>query len=368
MRAAQNDPNITFIVTFGHRHAYFSGSSTLRGYLDGLAPLYSKYVLNVTGHNHEYGRTDPAQTLGVTHLLVGTGGETSLSELGALKLRFTNAAIHGEFIKTSGLVQDSFTIGTPTADNTPPTVSLTNPLADAAVSGAVTVSANAADGDGSGVAGVQFKLNGSNMGAEDTSAPYSVSWDTTAITNGTYTLSAQARDVAGNNSNHSITVTVNNQISTVTFTPVADASIKPGSPTTNFGSATTLETDASAVENFFMKFNVAGPAGKPVANAKLRLYNVNSSNLGGIFYRAADNSWIESGINWNNKPASDPTAIASLGAVSLNTWYEVDVTSLITGDGTYSLRVQSTSSDGADYRSKEAPGFAPQLIVKYQNP
>jgi len=29
------------------------------------------------------------------------------------------------------------------------------------------------------VRGVQFKLDGANLGAEDTSSPYSVSWDTT---------------------------------------------------------------------------------------------------------------------------------------------------------------------------------------------
>jgi hypothetical protein len=56
--------------------------------------------------------------------------------------------------------------------------------------------------------------------------------------------------------------------------------------------------------------------------------------------------------------------LASLGSVAANTWYEVDVTALISGDGTYSLRVTTLSSNGADYASKEgAAGFAPQLIV-----
>src|SRR3989475_6293918 len=52
------------------------------------------------------------------------------------------------------------------ADVTPPTVSLTAPANGATVSGtAVTVSASASDN--LGVAGVQFKLNGVNLGAED---------------------------------------------------------------------------------------------------------------------------------------------------------------------------------------------------------
>jgi hypothetical protein len=56
--------------------------------------------------------------------------------------------------------------------------------------------------------------------------------------------------------------------------------------------------------------------------------------------------------------------LASLGPVNPNTWYELDVTSLVTGDGTYSINASSTSSDGAYYNSKEGTaGFIPQLVV-----
>src|SRR5207248_10898297 len=50
-------------------------------------------------------------------------------------------------------------------DTTPPTVSLTAPANGATVSDAVTVSASASDNVG--VAGVQFKLDGVDLGAED---------------------------------------------------------------------------------------------------------------------------------------------------------------------------------------------------------
>ena len=36
------------------------------------------------------------------------------------------------------------------------------------------------------------------LGAEDTTSPYSVSWNTTTVANGTHTLTAVARDAAGN--------------------------------------------------------------------------------------------------------------------------------------------------------------------------
>jgi hypothetical protein len=96
------------------------------------------------------------------------------------------------------------------ADNTAPSAAMTAPASGATVSGsAVTVSANASDNVG--VVGVQFKLDGNNLGAEDTSAPYSVGWNSTAATNGTHTLTAVARDAANNTTTAtSVTVTVSN--------------------------------------------------------------------------------------------------------------------------------------------------------------
>ncbi|MGZ8184295.1 MAG: purple acid phosphatase family protein [Methylobacter sp.] len=136
MAAAQADPQITFIVTFGHSPAYSSstpGNSILKGYLDGLGLLFSKYVLNLSGHHHNYERSAPSQTFGVTHIVVGMGGaspdkfdtpQPSWSvyraiQPAALKLHFTKTAIEGELICApasvacidSGAVKDSFIIG-----------------------------------------------------------------------------------------------------------------------------------------------------------------------------------------------------------------------------------------------------------------
>jgi hypothetical protein len=95
------------------------------------------------------------------------------------------------------------------ADTTPPTVSITGPAAGATVSGTVSVTANASDDVA--VLGVQFKLDGVNLGAEDTTAPYSVSWDTTTATNASHTLTAVARDGAPNTTTSSaVAVTVSN--------------------------------------------------------------------------------------------------------------------------------------------------------------
>lgn len=93
------------------------------------------------------------------------------------------------------------------ADTTPPSVNLTGPTGT--VSGSANVTATASDNVG--VTGVQFKVDGLNLGVEDLSSPYSVAWSTTAVVNGAHVLTATARDAAGNTAaSPAATVTVNN--------------------------------------------------------------------------------------------------------------------------------------------------------------
>ena len=96
----------------------------------------------------------------------------------------------------AGNTTTSATITVTVPDTTAPTVSITAPANGATVTGTVTVSATASDNVG--VVGVQFLLDGVNLGAEDTSSPYSVSWNTATAAPGTHTLTARARDAAGN--------------------------------------------------------------------------------------------------------------------------------------------------------------------------
>ena len=93
---------------------------------------------------------------------------------------------------------------------TPPTVTMTAPANGATVAGVQAVSANA--GDAVGVVGVQFTLDGQNLGSEDTTAPYSINWDTTTSANGTHNLTAVARNAAGLTATSAISVTVQNVV------------------------------------------------------------------------------------------------------------------------------------------------------------
>jgi len=125
----------------------------------------------------------------------------SASSSGAIALDVSNQ--HIQF--------DDVLVTTVPADTTPPVVSITAPANGATVSGTTTISASASDNDA--VAGVQFLLDGANLGTEETTSPYSISWNTTTASNGSHIISARARDAAGNTATAgNVTVTVSNSI------------------------------------------------------------------------------------------------------------------------------------------------------------
>ena len=96
-----------------------------------------------------------------------------------------------------------------TFDLVPPTVAISSPLNGALVSDTIEVTANASDNNI--VTGVQFVLDGASFGQESALSPYSISIDTTTLANGGHTLSAIARDPAGNETlSQQILLMVNN--------------------------------------------------------------------------------------------------------------------------------------------------------------
>lgn len=109
----------------------------------------------------------------------------------------------------------------------PLAVSITAPAGSSTVTGTVTVMATARSS--TGTAAVQFKLDGVNLGAEGTVAPYTAVWDTASSTNGMHIISAVARDAAGNLVTISVAVTVSGagSLSTLTAVPLhASAGIR----------------------------------------------------------------------------------------------------------------------------------------------
>jgi Bacterial Ig domain len=92
-------------------------------------------------------------------------------------------------------------------------VTVTSPGSGSTVSGTIPVNASVTLIGGLTVRGVQFKLDGVNLGAEDTVAPHSVAWATSAASNGSHTLTAVARDALGLLwTSNPVTVTVANNV------------------------------------------------------------------------------------------------------------------------------------------------------------
>jgi hypothetical protein len=90
-------------------------------------------------------------------------------------------------------------------------VNVSSPSAGSRVSGEVPVTASLNTVGQAIVTAVQFKLNGFELGAEQTSPPYTVSWDTDLSSDGWHTLSAVARDAGGSQySSDPVTVRVAN--------------------------------------------------------------------------------------------------------------------------------------------------------------
>ncbi len=144
--------------------------------------------------------------------------------------------------RTSNPVTVTVQNGTP-GDSTPPTVSVTAPANGSTVSGTVNVSASASDNVG--VAGVQFLLDGLNLGAEDTTAPYSISWNTAAYAAGPHTITARARDAAGNTATSlGIGITIQSQGPGDTILPnVSMTAPTPGSVVTGNVTVSATATD-----------------------------------------------------------------------------------------------------------------------------
>ena len=118
----------------------------------------------------------------------------------------TVSATATDTIDQTGNDSVGVTVQNTPVDN-PPTVTITNPADGGTVSSSVAVTATASDDNG--ITQVEFFVDGASIGV-DTTDPYEASWDTTAYSDGTHTVSATATDTIGQTGSDSVSVTVQN--------------------------------------------------------------------------------------------------------------------------------------------------------------
>ncbi|WP_217283010.1 CBM96 family carbohydrate-binding protein [Paenibacillus alginolyticus] len=152
---------------------------------------------------------------------------------------------------------------------------------------------------------------------------------------------------------------------TSTLSPSDDSYVHQSNATSNYGTATSLyvKNDPTAARYAYLKFNLTGIAG--VSSAKLRIYGSASASTVLSAYQTAD-SWTQSALTWNNKPAVGSSA-GSVPIDTTNTYNEIDVTSYVTaeaaGDGVVSFALQESVGKYTMLNSNENASNKPQLVV-----
>ena len=257
--------------------------------------------------------------------------------------------------------------------NSPPSVSLVAPSdgAQFAAGSTIALGATGADVDGV-VTQVEFFAGATSLGV-DTSSPYAAELVGAPV--GVYSLTARATDDRGAVvSSAAITVRV-----TASLAPTADAEVRGSNPNTNYGAAGTLAvqqgSSASNQRWSYLKLDLS--TAPSVSNAKLRVFGAVNATTSTVIqmaaYSVSDTGWSETGIRWNNKPASGATPLSSVTIVSSSTtgrWYELDVTTYLAQEKaagrnvvTLVLKNLANSTRYVSLSSRQAATNKPELLV-----
>ena len=194
----------------------------------------------------------------------------------------------------------------------------------------------------------------------------------------THRYTTKAVDGAGNASAESGALTVSTPtggVSALAFAPTDDATIDSANPAVNMGTTNRITVDSSPVNDLLLKFTVTGTGpgtGCPTIRAATLRLTVGStvndnSPKGGDFRAAANSNWTEADVTWNTAPAASAgPPVASISTpVALGTAYLVDLSPLVTGNSTFTIRATGNSSDGARYFSRNGnpATVAPELEI-----
>ena len=253
-------------------------------------------------------------------------------------------------------------------DTTPP--STPGSLTATATSSTSVKLAWSASTDNIGVTGYRLYRGGAPLTSVAASALSYV--DNAVVPSTSYSYTVQAVDAAGNTSALAGPATATTPAggggAGTVFHATDDATIDSTNPTVNAGTSSRLTADGNPVQDFLLKFTVSAPAGCTFSKTSLQLTVGTSTNnnsvSGGAFYRAASTGWTEGSVTWSSAPATVGGALATLGAVSLGETVTIDVSALVTGNGSYAFRVSNASGDAAAYLSRQGSSSQdPQLLV-----
>ncbi|MBI3505127.1 MAG: S8 family serine peptidase [Proteobacteria bacterium] len=226
-----------------------------------------------------------------------------------------------------------------------PTVSIASPAGGAVVAGSVTLVPTV----NSAVAGVQWKIDGSNLGAEVTVSPFTTAWNSTLASPGSHTIGAVARDGFGNSVTATpVVVTVDNTA------PVLSAI----SATPSTGSAVvSWSTDEAATT--LVEYGLTASYGASTA-LDATLSGAHAAGIGGLSPNVL--------YHYRVKSQDGPGNLAVSGDQTFTTLAKVPVVAASTGATTSSVSAVWGASDGnpsgTQYLAERATdaGFTANLV------
>ncbi|HZG52198.1 MAG TPA: carboxypeptidase regulatory-like domain-containing protein, partial [Pyrinomonadaceae bacterium] len=201
---------------------------------------------------------------------------------------------------------------------------------------------------------------------------------TLAPTGSTHAFNPQSVSFPALNANQASNFTGTPPVSITDAPALADTYVRGGTATSNFGTATQLIARLSSqtkdTYETYLKFDAGQPC--TVSTVKLRLYGKlsGSGTLPLAVYGVPATTWTETGMNWNNKPASG-ALLRTVNVVGTTAaWYEWDVTDYVraelgAGRSAVSFALKSTAATSyqVTFNSREAAGTnAPRLVVAAQ--
>lgn len=302
----------------------------------------------VSGNVARFTPTNGFSGLGKFNVVVSQGGTTMTRTIGV------------------AVIDDPNTGG---GSNNPPTVSITSPANNATITAGsnVTVSANAADSDGT-ISGVAF-YRGQTLLGSDTSPPYSVSWNN--VTAGNYVLAAIAVDDDNAQTTSSpVYVTVTGNSGNSTTLQAESASV---------GGGTTIDSNNAG-------FNGSGFANAPVSGGYVQFNNVNggsggtatleiryalgatSSRTGALIVNGSSQNitfnptgswtaWTTMSLTVPLQSGTSNTIRFESNGQDLGNLDEITVTPASSGGGTTTLQIESGSIGGGTAIESNNGGF-----------
>lgn len=160
-------------------------------------------------------------------------------------------------------------------DATAPTISIISPTTGAFITGTITVQVTASDNVG--VTSVSLDVDGVAV-SSSSAAPFTTTWNSATVSNGTHTLTVTARDAANNRSSSSVTVSVNN----VTVGDVTAPTVNITSPANgaSYNTGTTINIGASATDNTGVTFLSISINGSVVGSSSSSNYSYSWNTTG----------------------------------------------------------------------------------------